>query len=373
MPTTSRGKSLSVIDRLKKNPKSFSFSQAVRMLERASSFSNKDEKDHSPQKTNFQRPAIFGPPSREAIRFTHNHELGFPDSEIEYIRPLNKENKNKQWLMGTNFLGLTGSIGVMPYHYTERTLKQIRKKDTAMSSFLNLFMHRSISLFYQASNKYRLPIEYERTKLHNPSEQSNHTKALLGLLGLGTAHLNDRQTLTDESLIFYSGLFSQQAKTASGLEQILQDYFDVPIKIESFIGQWQELIDDVRSRLPTRNNPQGQNVCLGRSVMLGKKGWYAQGKSRIKIGPLNEEQYHRFAPGTGTLKALNELVMNYAGMEQDFEFLIDVKREAVPNKIALKKQDPPMLAWNTWLSGKPKTNTHKDSVLEISVSQKKIS
>ena len=373
MPTKSRGKSLSVIERLIKNPKSFSFSQAVRMLERASFFNAKQDENDTTQHTGYSRPAVFGPPSREAIRFVHNHELGFPDSEIEFVRPLKKDSKGKQWLMGTNFLGLTGSMGVMPYHYTERTLKQIRKKDTALSSFLSLFTHRSISLFFQSSNKYRLPIEYERSKLHHPTEQSHHTKAMLGLLGLGTQHLNNRQALADESLIYYSGLFSQQAKTESGLKQILQDYFDVPIKIEGFIGQWQDLIDDVRSRLPTRYSPQGQNVCLGRSLMLGRKGWYAQGKSRIEIGPLNQEQYQRFAPGTGTLKALNEIVLNYAGLEQDFEFSINVKREAVPNKIALDKKNPPTLAWNAWLSGKPKTNTHKDDILEISVSQKKIS
>ena len=44
-------------------------------------------------------------------------------------------------------------------------------------------------------------------------------------------------------------------------------------------AEWQDLIDDVRTMLPSKIHPSGRNNCLGRSVMLGHKGWFAQGKS----------------------------------------------------------------------------------------------
>ena len=407
MPPKSWRKSLSVIDRLLENPSDFSFIQALRLLERASVLENysqdsKVNEDHLETKeskteiTDESDPnnlkqkkflyreqrrdasfpvARFAPPNKEVVRIGGVHSLSFPANEIRSIEKINSDKPNEtQWKMVVNFIGLVGAMGVLPYHYTEMILKRLKARDKTMSEFLNIFNHRTISLFYQASNKYRLPIEYERSKLHQDKtgSESNHTKALLGLLGLGANNLQNRQTIQDESIIFYGGLYSQQIKTASGLSQIIKNHFDVPVKIESFVGQWQELIDDVRTRLPSKYNKKGQNVCLGKSSMLGRRGWFAQGKVKLKLGPLNREQFDMFSPGTGSLKALNELVRGYVGLEQDYDCVIQVKRDDVPKRISLQKDNAPLLAWNTWLSGRPKTNTAKDEILEIVMSSKRL-
>ena len=125
---------------------------------------------------------------------------------------------------------------------------------------------------------------------------------------MGTSGLTNRLYTSDESLIYFSGLFSQKIRTATSLKQLLQSHFNIAVEIDQFVGQWHELIDDVRARLPDRNNPKGRNVCLGLTAMLGKKGWFAQGKIRIILGPLSKTQLKNFAPGTQALKALNELV-----------------------------------------------------------------
>lgn len=377
MPPQSRRARLSVIDRLLADPQSFSFSQAVRLLERATVFADRQRElaaTAEEKHWSIQPVAKFSPPTKESIRFFSGQKLKFPESEIESITLKSSDGQDQRWHIVVNFIGLTGALGVMPFHYSELILRRLKARDPALAKFMDLFNHRTTSLFFQASNKYRLPIEYERSQLHrkNKTGESTHTSALLSLLGLGTGGLRQRQLLPDESLIFYSGLFTQQARTANGMEQIIESYFDVPVKIEGFIGQWQDLIEDVRSRLPCKSNPKGQNVCLGRNTMLGKKGWFAQGKTRIKIGPLNKEQFHKFAPGTSALKTLNEISSSYLGMEENFDFVIEVTRADVPNKIELKRDNPPMLAWNAWLAGKPKTATRKDDLLEISVSSKKL-
>lgn len=371
MPTSIRRTRTSIIERLVANPEDFSFIQAVRLLERSAVFFAK-QKQQGEIKSSADHPvARFSPPSREIIRFTSDSTLSYPSSEISRVT---FNEKHQQWTLKVNFLGLTGSMGVMPFHYTELILQRLKLKDRALLEFLNLFNHRTISLFFQASAKYRLPLEYERSKLHQTNKTKNctHTQALLSLLGLGSQSLQNRQTFKDESLIFFSGLFTQQIKTATGLEQMVSHYFDVPVKLEGFIGQWQELIDDVKTRLPWKGNRKGQNSRLGKTAMLGSKGWFAQGKSRVKVGPLNKEQFNRFAPGSGALGALSEMVSHYMGMENDFDILIEVNRSDVPDKINLHKDRPPTLAWDTWLSGKPKTNTDKDDLLEIVVSSKKL-
>ena len=373
MPSKSWRKSLSIIERIINSPKDFSFVQLVRLLERASVIESQNklsETKISHTRIADNAVARYSPPTRESIRFASSHSLDFPDKEISRVMRNKAGSDIEQWQVLVEFMGLSGAMGVMPFHYSELIIERLKKRDRSLAHFLDMFNHRTVSLFYQASTKYNLPIEYERTKLfkHNKQEDSPHTQAMLSLLGLGAAHLRNRQQLRDESLIYFSGHLTQQIRTQSGLNQMIEAYFDVPVQSEGFVGQWQELIDDVRSRLPNRKNPKGQNACLGRSAMLGRKGWFAQGKSRIKIGPLDDSQFEKFAPNTGALKALKELVSAYLGVEEDFDFVIQVNREKIPNKVALIKDNPPQLAWNAWLSGRARTKTYKDGLMEVKVS-----
>jgi len=373
MSTTGRRKNTSVISKLAETPYEFPFLQAVRLLERSAALDNNDSKSNKEKYSFNKHPvALFTPPNTEAIRFRTNHALNFSSSEISKINKISKY-KNK-WELSVNFMGLTGAQGVLPYHYTEMILKRLKMKDESLSRFLDLFNHRTISLFYQASSKYKLPIEYERKKLNPPKTKNrdDHSQVLLSLIGLGTENLNDRLYIRDESLFYYSGLLSQQVKTTSGLKQILRNYFNIPVEINEFVGQWQELIEDVRTRLPGKENPNGQNNCLGRSVMLGRKGWFAQGKINIVLGPLTKEQLKIFSPGTKALKALNEIVQIYAGMEYSYDFIIKVKRSDIPDKIQLSSKTQAIMGWNTWLSTRSSPSSNKNETLDIKVSSSRI-
>lgn len=369
MSTTGRRKNSSVIDKLTEQPYDFSFLQAVRLMERSAVLENSENYSF-----NKNPVALFTPPNTETIRFRTNNALSFSSSEISKIVEKNNNKNKKKWELSVNFMGLTGAQGVLPYHYTEMIMKRHKMKDESLSHFLDLFNHRTISLFYQASNKYKLPIEYERKKLNPPTTKTrdDHSQILLSLIGLGTKGLNDRLYISDESLFYYSGLLSQQVKTTSGLKQILRSYFNIPVEIKEFVGQWQELIEDVRTRLPGKENPNGQNNCLGRSVMLGRKGWFAQGKINIILGPLTKEQLKIFSPGTKALKALNEIVQLYAGMEYSYDFIIKVKRSDIPDKIQLGGKTQPIVGWNTWLSTQTDSPENKNETLDIKVSASRI-
>ena len=382
MRSSSWRKSLSIVDRLLKDSKSFSFIQAMRMLERASYFlsnvpgKNEAKESNIPLKMPVGR---FNPPSKEVANTKSTQSLAFPSTEISSIKkaPFFKNHKqntsaDNHFIIKQNFIGLTGAVGVLPYHYTELINERNKQRDRAISSFIDIFNHRTTSLFYSASNKYSLPREYERAKLFSKTDQteSQHTQAILSLIGLGTAKLRNRHTLKDETLLFFSGIYNAQTRNPSNLEQIIGYYFDVPAKVEGFIGQWEPLIDDVRTKLPDRSNPKGQNVCLGRSTMLGKKGWYAQGKSRINLGPLNQKQFETFHPGSTAVKSINELARLYFEPEEKFELNLVVSKSKIANRVQLKKASPPALAWNAWLATQnDQQNNHKEH-LTISVSTK---
>ena len=370
MSTKGWRKNTSITRKVAEAPYEFQFLQAVRLLERSAVF----EKESSQSNIASNPVARFTPPASESLRFKTNQSLAFPSSEIDDVQRIEKTSGSAQWEMVVNLMGLTGSMGVLPYHYTELILKRQKQKDDTMEKFFNLFNHRTLSLFFQASVKYNLPLHYERNRLHYASKNKHEpqTTALLSLIGLGTPGLNNRLYTKDESLIFYSGLLTQKVRTASGLKQILRSHFNIPVEIDQFVGQWQDLIDDVRSKLPDFNNPTGRNVSLGRSTMLGKKGWFAQGKIHIILGPLDKKQLTTFAPGTYALKALNELVRMYVGMENDYEFIIRVKKADIPDKIQLGKKEPAIIGWNTWLSNKPARFEDRNKTLDISVSASRL-
>lgn len=371
MSTQGRRKNTSVTRNLIENPYEFQFLQAVRLLERSAVF-EKTASSTSP--INVNAVAGFVPPGSEVIRFTSNQSLAFLSSQVQQIKRLNKNNNRDQWLMMVNFMGLTGSSGVLPFHYTELVLNRQKLKDETLVHFFDLFNHRTLSLFYQASVKYNLALQYERSQLSKSSyrPKDRQTDSLLSLLGLGTRGLNKRLYTRDESLIRYSGLWSQKVRNVSNLIQILESHFEIPVKIEQFIGQWEDLLEELRTRLGSFANRSGCQANLGRNVILGSKGWFAQGKIRIILGPLNRQQLSMFSPGTKALKALDEIVKLYVGLEINYEFIIRISKTDIPDKIQLNRKQPPIIGWNCWLSSKSSGRYKNTETVDISVSTNRL-
>ncbi|MCF6324995.1 MAG: type VI secretion system baseplate subunit TssG [Gammaproteobacteria bacterium] len=370
MSTESRRKSISIIERLTERPYQHSFIQAVRLLERSTMLNKKQGKRQA------NKPiAHFMPPTAEFLRFKTHQSLAFPASEISTIRQNINHDDIHQWEMIVNFMGLSGSSGYLPFHYTEMALLRLKLKDGSMIDFFDLFNHRIISLFYQSSCKYSLPIEYERKRFESPDESSSDhfTQALLSLIGFGTKGVKNRLHIKDESLVFYAGLFKENVRSASSLKQILQNHFSIPVEIEDFIGQWQPLIDDVRTRLSVENST-AQNNCLGKNAILGSKGWYVQGKIRIILGPLNQSQLSTFSPGTRTLRALDEIVQLYLGIEHEYDFVMRIKRQDIPQQVSLSSHQPAVIGWNTWLSSKPAESDfeYQKKTVDIPVSPRRL-
>ena len=112
--------------------------------------------------------------------------------------------------MVINFMGLAGPSGVLPLYYTELIVERLRQKDRALLSFFDIFNHRMISLFYQAWEKYRFAIAYER------GERDRFSHHLMDLIGIGTKRLDNRLAVRDDSLLFYSGLLSMHTAVRGG-------------------------------------------------------------------------------------------------------------------------------------------------------------
>ena len=195
----------------------FDFFQAVRVLERLSS-----------TRLPVGRSSI---PSKEAVRFRSLLSLSFPSSTVYDVA--HSDNGANPPEMVVAFMGLFGLAGVLPRHYTELLIERVRQKDFALRDFLDLFNHRMISLFYRAWEKYRFPIAYERSRSSAGEGYDPFSLSLFNLIGMGTDGLRGKLKSGDEALLYYSGLVAQQPRSASALEAMLGDYFNVPVTVRA--------------------------------------------------------------------------------------------------------------------------------------------
>jgi type VI secretion system protein ImpH len=321
----------------------FDFFQAVRLLERL-------YPDHQP----VGRDAN---PSREVGRFHALLSLSFPPSAVHEIAP--PKDGSGPAHMTVAFMGLIGASGVLPRHYTELVQERVRRKDSALRDFLDLFNHRLISLFYRAWEKHRFPIAYEQaiTRGEWPDRFSQY---LFDVIGLGTKGLRDRQAVADEVFLYYAGLLGQHPRSASALEGILRDYFGAPVAVQQFVGQWLPLPEASRSRL----GPRGMNHALGTSAVAGGRVWDQQAKFTVRLGPLTFAEFCRFLPVGDAFRTLVEMIRFCAGQECDFDIQLLLRAAEVPAcRLGETSASAPRLGWSTWLKSQAFGRDADDTIL----------
>jgi type VI secretion system protein ImpH len=326
--------------RLMEEPFTFEFFQAVRLMEKLAR----------------ERAQVggFAPSSTEVVRFSAHASAAFPASQIQAIE---RPEEGKPPRMVVNFMGLIGPQGLLPLYYTQLVMERLRVRDTALRDFLDIFNHRGISLFYQAWERYRFAIHYERGR------QDRLSQYLLDLIGLGTAALKNRQAVPDHSLIYYAGLLGQRPHSALALRQILEDYFEVPVEIVQFAGAWFRLDRSSQCRFEERRSDSER---LGFGVVVGDEIWDEQSRVRIKLGPLPLRRYQDFLPTGTAFQPLRAFTKLYSGLEVDFEVQLVLKRGEAPHcELGAEGETAPLLGWLTWAKTAPLNRDPGDTVLQL--------
>jgi len=325
-PETSRLKNSPLGDQLAENACSFEFFQAVTLLQRL---------------TDLRPVGGFSNPADEAVHFRVNPRLGFPASQIQTL----EFSEDAPPEMTVNFMGLTGPSGVLPYAYSEMILERIRAKDHSVSAFFDIFNHRAISLFYRAWQKSRFPVTY------SAGPRDLFTRYLLDLIGLGTDGLRNRQEVEDEALLHYVSLLGMQARSAGALEQIIEDYFEVPVEIQQFTGAWYGLDEPTQCAMSDMDTPSCQ---LGAGAVVGDAVWDRQARVRIRLGPLGMERYCDFLPEASAYKALRAITRFFSNQCLEFELQLVLERAQTPGtELDFDAANPVRLGWVSWLRTAP--------------------
>jgi type VI secretion system protein ImpH len=227
-----------------------------------------------------------------------------------------------------------------------------------LQQFLSIFDHRMISLYYRVWEKYRAGLATER------SGRELVSLALLASIGLASPGLQDRlKDVPDRALCYYAGLLSQRPRAAATLEQLLADYFDVPVTVQPFAGVWRRLEPTVQCCLDGTETPSHQ---AGRGAVVGDEFWDQSSMVRVAIGPLSLDQYVRFLPQGDAYPALRSLTRLFGGDEFEFEVQLILRRRQIPLcRIGDSGKAGPRLGWLTWMPEGKRDGEVGDTLLRL--------
>lgn len=323
---------VTLLAELSDRPYEFDFYQALRKLEAA--FADRPRIGRSLR------------PADDAVRLCQYPSAAFAPSTVSHF----KQSGETPPRLSVWFGGLFGANGPLPLHLTEYARERINAGDWTFVRFVDVFHHRMLSLFYRVWADAQPTAQFDRP-------HSDRFAAYVGsLAGVGLPTLQNRDAMPDLAKLGFAGRLVCQSRHAEGLQAILAAFFELPMQIAEFVGQWLPLPADCRCEL----HEGGGMAQLGFSATIGDRVWDCQTKFRIVAGPMDLADYQRLLPGGESLERLMAIVKNYAGLELDWDLHLLLKEREIPQtQLGTLGQ----LGWTTWLVSQPPNADADDLVL----------
>lgn len=241
-------------------------------------------------------------PREEPLRLGQDPSFDFVPSAVRTFTP---PTDTRAARLAVGFLGMFGAQGPLPLHLTEYARERIRQVgDPTFAAFVDLFHHRMLVLFHRAWARSRAVVSRDR---HERDRFRTYVGATFGL----TAETHLGGSVPDRAALQFAGLFAMASRPPEGLQAVLRGYFERPVDVREFVGEWLTIHDDERFRL----GHSAKVSSLGRTTVLGARVFSRSHKFRVRLGPLREADFPRFLPGADGLSRLTALVQSYAGPE----------------------------------------------------------
>jgi type VI secretion system protein ImpH len=260
----------------------------------------------------------LGPFASEAIRFRHDQALSFNASDITRTKVVSSDPLQVEVV--TTFLGLSGAVSPLPVHLAEELLDE--ERGATQRAFLDLFHHRLLSLLYRGVIKYRLSAEATETGA------DAWARRLLAVAGVDTA--TQRQTLELRIILMLLPALAASRRSPDALANALSFVLgpEIPgakIEVEPFVGEWVVLDARDLCRLGVANHR------LGMEMVLGTRAFDAASKFRIKVGPVNSQDFRRLGSGTPLRATIDAIVALFVNdwLRYDLDVTVDESRRSL--------------------------------------------
>lgn len=285
-----------------RHPGAFDFFQAVRLLEMA--------------RPDAQEVGTGSEALSEAVAFRGRIGYGFPSADVV---DASGPDGYRRVLLEVAFMCLAGSDGPLPAPYTALIQRRARRlggpgerpaygPDDDARDFLDIFNHRLVSYLYRARKRRRVALSRPGTA---PLE-----RILFQLIGFNEGTVLGRlrrkgarrgAAICSRALLRYAGMLANQTRSMAGLEAMLSDALNVPVRGSQHRGRWLE----IEPRFQTALGPHGRNRALGQDTVLGGRAWDPAGAIGLELGPMNLVAYRSLLPGGPAHEAMLFLTRFY--------------------------------------------------------------
>lgn len=321
MRTAQRKPAASLIQRLFDQPYRFELAQAVRIVHAWLARVLPNASDSPSQYLRFRnRPSFEFPPSQiDALdmEVDASSDVSLPGAAIP--GQLRRVSITPAWG------GLLGGSGALPHHYTETILESDERPIVAgRLEFFDLLSQRANALHHAAWEKARV---YESTDVQGVEELRQMQWALAGVEPQASAQPFSSLGGAGDIPAFYAGVLRHYATSPQVLEDVLTEYFDVPFKVEPFIGEWHQL--------EPRDAAQIGGCALDGGAVLGPRAHSKTERVRLRIGPLSLDEFERFLPRSEGAQAIARIVGMFRVPELTFDVQLVLRaREVLPASLA---------------------------------------
>ena len=257
-------------------------------------------------------------PSQDAIRLGQHPSVSFSPRELACVQIQNGRIKIEH--LG---LGLWGANGPLPLHFSEIAMhRKEMVHDHTLTNFVDIFHHRSFSLFYRAW------LINQSTAGLDRKDDERFSRYIAWLTG------NEYSELVYQALPAHAKLSASvhsvaQSKSTAAITQTLSQYFKTTFVIEEYYFQWMRIDQRDATRL-------GQNIAshedsnrLGIGAMLGAHIPDCQHNFLLVVGPLSLAQYKQFLPRGSSFVRLVEWVRHFVGFEYSWHMRLTIDAKQV--------------------------------------------
>ncbi len=264
----------------------YSFFQAVQLLHRLS--------------PNLKPVGDIGPPDKEVVRFRANPALKFSAGDIELIQAPSEGSVRKAMVVTANFLGLVGATSPLAFRFTEAVIASEQNDDFALTDFYDIFHHRLLSLYFRAWKKYRLAVGF-RSDGSDP-----FTRRALSFVGVDPGASTPAGGLPPRLLLTLAPILAQRSRSARTLTIALRRLLPgAGIEVQSFVERLVRIPPDQRVRLGVANSTLNGDFTIGARVSD------RSGRFRVKIGPVDYEDFEALMPGGENYPVLRQVVNQF--------------------------------------------------------------
>lgn len=272
-----------------------------------------------------------GVTEQEAIRVRPRLGLGFPQTDLHGI----EGHGHQRYRITANFLGLYGVDSPLPTFYTEDLLNEQADGYSVNREFLDIFAQSIYPLFFQAWLKARPALRV--------IEYADH--GMLDILYSFVGIAQPKKWLLSPGvglLLRFGSIYSQQARTAAGLQTVLKATFaPAHVEVRQLQPAWVAIPDAQRFRL-------GVSACaLGENAHVGERCRSLDGIT-VALTALSAQLYRDLLPGHQAFERLKFLVDYYLiePLPVQVELGID-PQEAMPAELSNDQWSK--LGADTWI------------------------